>query len=160
MIPTIQIKDNFLNEKEFNILYNTVDKVDYVPSKNNDGNFGFRHIFKKNSENEWLFDKIKKQFFPNENLKPTGHCFHLRHNKSKVMAHTDSLSYNFILYLKGKEILHNGTGFYYKNELNTAIGFVENRALFFDGQNNLHTDLQALGQSSFRYTINIFYNHG
>jgi len=49
---------------------------------------------------------------------------------------------------------------YYKNELNTAIGFVENRALFFDGQNNLHTDLQALGQSSFRYTINIFYNHG
>jgi len=65
---------------------------------------------------------------------------------------------NFILYLKGKELTYNGTGIYYENNLNTYIGFVENRAIFFDGKNNVHTDLQALGPSSGRYTLNIFYN--
>ena len=47
-----------------------------------------------------------------------------------------------------------------KNNLNTYIGFVENRAIFFDGKNNWHTDLQGLGESSPRYSINIFYNYG
>ena len=74
------------------------------------------------------------------------------------MPHRDDEDYNFILYLKGKELIYNGTGFYYKKELNTYLGFVENRAIFFEGKNVLHTDLQALGESSSRYTINIFYN--
>jgi hypothetical protein len=69
------------------------------------------------------------------------------------------MDYNFILYLKGKEILYNGTGFFDDKQLNTLVGFKHNRALFFNGRDVLHSDLQAFGESSFRYTINIFYKY-
>ena len=158
MLPTIQIKDNFLNEEDFKIISSNIDKIIYAPMTNPD-NFGFRHNFEKSPENEWFFTKIKKQFFPDVNLKVIESSYHLRHNTKKVLSHTDNANYNFILYLKGDELIYNGTGFYYKNNLNTYLGFVKNRALFFDGKNNIHTDLQALGESSPRYTINIFYNY-
>tara|TARA_R100000951_G_C2518767_1_gene142718 strand:+ start:71 stop:553 length:483 start_codon:yes stop_codon:yes gene_type:complete len=159
MLPTIQIKDNFLDQKELEILINNIDKIQYLPTHNEFGNFGFRHNFDESSDNEWLFKKIKKQFFSNENLKVDNSSYHLRHNSKKVLGHQDDNDYNFLLYLKGKELVYNGIGFYHKNNLHTYLGFVENRALFFDGRNNLHTDLQALGESSPRYSINIFYNH-
>ena len=162
MLPTIQIKDDFLNKKELEILKNNINKIDYKNIKNVNGNFGFRHNFEKNLDNEWLFKKIKKQFFPyiNLNVNLNNSSYHLRHNSKKVMSHVDDENdYNFLLYLKGKELIHNGTGFYTNNSVHTYIGFVENRALFFDGKNNIHTDLQALGESSFRHTINIFYNY-
>jgi len=159
MLLTIQLKDNFLNEKEFNILYNNLDKILFEPYIQIDKKTsGFRQEFEKTSDNEWLFKKIKKQFFPNEDLKEVTNCFHWRHNKGTVLSHVDTVDFNFILYLKGKELTYNGTGIYYENNLNTYIGFVENRAIFFDGKNNVHTDLQALGPSSGRYTLNIFYN--
>jgi hypothetical protein len=157
MLPTIQVKDNFLTKKELDILKNNINKIYFEAIKNGDGNFGFRHHFDKNLDNEWLFKKIKNQFFPNVDLKVCSSSYHLRHNHSKVFSHVDEQDYNFLLYLKGKELVFNGTGFYEKNNLNTYIGFVENRALFFDGKNNFHTDLQALGESSPRYTINVFY---
>lgn len=160
MLPTIQIKDNFLTKKELKKLQNNINKINYKPMINGYGNYGFRHYFKPDLHSKWFLNKIKKQFFPNTNLKISYCCYHLRHNFNKVFAHTDNnVNYNFLLYLKGKELIHNGTGFYYKNSLNTYLGFVENRALFFDGENNLHTDLQALGESSPRYTISIFYKN-
>ena len=155
----IQIKDNFLNKKELKILLSNINKIQYLPMVNERGNFGFRHDFDKNLNNEWLFKKIKEQFFPSVDLKVCYPSYHLRHNHSEVFSHTDENDYNFLLYLKGKELVYNGTGFYSKNNLNTYIGFVENRALFFNGKNNTHTTLQALGESSPRYTINIFYNY-
>ena len=158
MLPTIQIKDNFLTKKEFDILNNNIDKITYKPTSTKDGNFGFRHYFKRDTDNQWLFKKIKKHFFPNTDLKIYNSSYHMRHNK-KIMAHADDHAYNFILYLRGKELFHNGTGFYTNNSLHTYIGFVENRALFFDGRSNMHTDLQSLGESSFRHTINIFYDY-
>ena len=159
-LPTLQMKDNFLNKEELNILLKNIDNIDYLLMSNKEGDFGFRHHFKKDKENEWLYKKIKKQFFPQVNLKPEVSSFHLRHNFKKVMSHTDACDYNFILYLKGKELIYNGTGFYYNNNLNTYVGFIVNRALFFNGRSTVHSDLQALGESSFRNTINIFYNYG
>ncbi len=159
-LPTLQIKDNFLSTKEFNIICNNLDKIPYTALKNTEGNFGFRYDFKHNKENDWLFKKIKKQFFPEVTFKISQPSYHWRHNTNKVFSHVDKKTdYNFLLYLKGTEIVYNGTGFYYKNELNTYIGFVENRAIFFDGKNNIHTDLQALGKSSPRHTLNIFYSY-
>ena len=160
MLPDIQIKDNFLTEKELKIVRNNIHKIQYTAVDNDEGNFGFRSRFEKNSENEWFFEKIKKQFFPDVNLVTDDCSYHLRHNAKKVMDHNDGNDYNFLLYVKGKELVYNGTGFYTKNQLHSYIGFVENRAIFFDGKNNIHTDLQALGESSPRYTINIFYDHG
>ena len=131
MLPTIQIKDNFLDEKEFKILTNNIDKITYAPMTNPD-NYGFRHHFEISPKNAWFFTKIKKQFFPEVNLKVTESSYHLRHNTKKVLSHYDEADYNFILYLVGEELVYNGTGFYYKNKLNTYLGFDENRALFFD----------------------------
>ena len=41
--------------------------------------------------------------------------------------------------------------------LSSHIGFIENRALFFNGSKIPHSDLQSFGDSSERYTLNIFY---
>lgn len=160
-LPTLQIKDNFLNKKEFDIIYNNLSRIPFKVSINEQGNFGFRYDFEHNKENDWLFKKIKKQFFPEIDFKISQPCYHWRHNAHRVFSHVDKRTdYNFLLYLKGKELLYNGTGIYDKhNHLNTYIGFVENRALFFDGHNNVHTDLQALGESSPRHTLNIFYKY-
>lgn len=157
MLPTIQIKNNFLTKKELHFLKSNINKFHYEPVMNKI-NFAFRHFFKEDLNNKWLFDKIKKQFFPNINLKVNNASYTLRHNHTKVLSHKDPHAYNFLLFLNGKELVYNGTGFYHKKKLHTYLGFIENRALFFDGKNNLHTDLQALGESSPRYTINIFYD--
>jgi hypothetical protein len=155
----LQIKDNFFNRKEYNILVNNLNKINFAP--NNDGlNFyAGSHFFKPTEENKWLFDKVKKQFFPNIDLEIAESRFDMRHNKDKVLAHTDQcVDYIFFIYLRGEELVYNGTGFYHNKNLNTYIGFVENRALFFNTKDNWHTDLQALGESSPRFTLNIGYN--
>ena len=154
MLNKITVIDNFFTQKEFNILSNNLDKILFEPV----GNYGFSHPFEEDESNKWLFDKIKINFFPDENLKPLDCGFRYRHNYKKVLSHIDDYKYNFIGYLKGKELMYNGTGFYnYKKDLDRYVGFVENRVLFFPGDKMYHTDLQALGESSPRYTINIFY---
>jgi hypothetical protein len=57
MIPTIQIKDNFLNEKEFKILHNNIDKIYYIAMVDGDSTYGFRYCFSQDSQNKWLFEK-------------------------------------------------------------------------------------------------------
>jgi hypothetical protein len=64
---------------------------------------------------------------------------------------------NFLLFVKGEPLFNNGTGFTHKNQLSSHIGFVENRALFFNGSKIMHSDLQSFGESTDRYTLNIFY---
>ena len=64
ILPTIQIKDNFLNKQELNVILNNINKIPYSPMLNNEKDtFGFRYYFDKDSDNEWLFKKIKDQFF-------------------------------------------------------------------------------------------------
>jgi len=154
MKDKIIIVDNFFTKEEFNILYDNLSKISFEPT----GNYGFGHGFKVEKSNEWLFKKIKNNFFPKQNLKPLDISFRYRHNNTKILTHVDKHEYNFIGYLKGKELMYNGTGFYnYKKNLDRYVGFIENRVLFFKGDTIYHTDLQALGESSPRYTINIFY---
>tara|TARA_B100000575_G_C22759760_1_gene452375 strand:+ start:81 stop:539 length:459 start_codon:yes stop_codon:yes gene_type:complete len=151
----IKVVDDFFTQKELESLRNNLDEVEFLPV----GNYGYSHRFRENEDNKWIFDKIKNRFFPNEDLKPVDSSFRHRHNHKKVLDHKDKHKYNFIGYLKGEELVHNGTGFFnYKKELDHYVGFIENRALFFPGDKIYHTDLQAIGKSSPRYTINIFYD--
>jgi|TARA_E500000178_G_C16524289_1_gene531481 hypothetical protein len=154
----ITILDNFLNEKEFKILKNNLDKINFVATNNGPYKYGFGHNFNPDETNKWLFNKIKDKFFPDKDLKPTDCSFRLRHNVTEVLPHKDDhVNYLFLYYLKGKETTYNGTGFYNDDStLDRYIGFKENRALFFDSH-IVHTDLQALGESSPRYSLNIFY---
>ena len=160
----IKIVDNFFNKEEFEILTNHLSKINFKSLINEEGDrYGFGHGFKENKENKWLFNKIKKNFFKNKNLISKDSAFRLRHNFKKILPHIDHFcDYAFICYLTGKELVYNGTGFYKKNgdqlQLDTYIGFRENRALFFNS-NIYHTDLQALGESSPRYSLNVFYKN-
>jgi hypothetical protein len=126
------------------------------------------HNFKETKENKWLFDKIKNAFlssFPDiKELGVVAASFQMRNNKGNMDPHRDNgihgdyiAKYNCLIYLKGKEITYNGTGFFHDTNLNTYIGFVNNRALFFNGSDVYHDCLQALGNSSARYTLRVFY---
>ena len=158
----ITVVDNFFNEKELNILNGNLNKIHFKPLQNKKGDkYGFGHGFTENKENEWLFDKIKKYFFKDINLKAVDCAFRIRHNFEKMLPHNDAhVNYVFLGYLKGKELMYNGTGFYNKNneelKLDRYIGFKENRIIFYNSL-IFHSDLQSLGESSPRYSLNIFY---
>ena len=155
---SLQIKDNFFTEKEYNILVDNLNKIPLSPMSNKEVNYSFGFEFNKTENNNWLFDKIKNNFFSDKKLKACAARFDLRHNKKQIKPHLDNIpKYNCIVYLKGEPLTYNGTGFYNKGNLNTYVGFVENRALFFNGRDVYHTDLQALGPSSPRYSLTIFY---
>ena len=157
----LSIKDDFFNEEELHNILHVVNSTPLTPRHNNDGNYGFRNDFKRDKDNQWIFDKIKKEFNLDEKLKPRDDMLsiHLRHNNHKQLAHTDPAEYIFLCYLDGEELFYNGTGFYSKSKfMNIYVGFIKNRALFFNGKDVVHTDLQSLGESSMRYSLNIFYN--
>ena len=66
-------------------------------------------------------------------------------------------SHQVIIYIKGNTDLHKGTGFYIKNEdefqLNTHVGFAENRAIFWDSRTS-HSPLNfAANDKSKRFSI-------
>jgi hypothetical protein len=150
-LEAITVVDNFFDEKELNILVSNLNKINFGHAQNARGDkYGFGHSFKENKESEWLFDKIKKNLFKDINLKAiSNECsFRLRHNSEKMLPHP---------YLKGKELMYNGTGFYNDNKnLDRYVGFKENRIIFYNSL-IFHSDLQSLGESSPRYTLNIFY---
>ena len=157
----LKIKDDFFNQKELNNILNVAKSTPMFPRTNKEGLYGFRNDFKRNKDNQWIFDKIKKEFNLDEKLKPMENqlSIHLRNNHHKELAHTDLGKYIFLCYLDGEELFYNGTGFYAKSEsMNVYVGFIKNRALFFNGKDILHTDLQSLGKSSLRYSLNIFYD--
>ena len=103
---------------------------------------------------------VENPFFKDKNLKEIDPCFRQRHNAEKMLPHTDEhVNYIFLAYLKGEELMYNGTGFYNEDgHLDRYIGFRQNRAIFFNSF-ICHSDLQSLGKSSPRYTLNIFYKN-
>lgn len=152
----LKVIDSFFSEEELKYWQNKLTNIQMEPIKNGEkDHYGFRHWVEL--EDDSLHLKIKNKFFPDKDFETKMACIHLRHNYQKPLIHNDDYKYNFICYLKGPPLFNNGTGFFYGNDLCMHVGFVENRAIFFNGENVLHTDLQALGESSPRYTLNIFY---
>ena len=153
--------DDFLDEATLKSLQDTVTKLKYQEVKNPEGQlYGMRHTFDKSIHNDPLLKLIKQYFFPHRNLEPISVSAHLRQNNKEPLFHTDDDKdnvANFLLFVKGEPLLNNGTGFMYNNQLSSHIGFVENRALFFNGSKIWHSDLLSFGESSSRYTLNIFY---
>ena len=157
--------DNFLDKDSLEALQKKMLSVSYKavssPAK---VHYGHEHQFCVNHfKDDPLLKKIKNTFFPNDNLKPVEIRAHLRHNTAKPHPHLDNEEegkdfFSFLLYIKGDPLLYNGTGFYgLDRKLFAYIGFSENRSIFFNAGRIFHTDLQALGESSPRYSLNIFY---
>jgi hypothetical protein len=153
--------DDFLEDDTLKSLQDTVTKLKYYEVKNPEGQiYGMRHTFDTSIHNDPLIKLIKQYFFPHRNLEPISVSAHLRENNKEPLFHTDDDKgnvANFLLFVKGESLLNNGTGFMHDNKLSSHIGFVENRALFFNGMKIPHSDLQSFGDSSNRYTLNIFY---
>ena len=153
--------DDFLEEETLKSLQDTVMNLNYEEVKNPAGQeYGFRHTFPKSFHDDPLLKLIKQYFFPHRNLEPISVSAHSRQNKKEPLFHTDHDKgnvANFLLFVKGDPLLNNGTGFTHDNQLSSHIGFVENRALFFNGMKIPHSDLQSFGDSSKRFTLNIFY---
>lgn len=153
--------DNFLSKDTLESLQNNLINLEYETVKNGNGeHYGMRHTFPKSFHNDPLLKLIENYFFPNKNLTPLMVCAHIRENKKEPLFHIDheggSVA-NFLLFVKGEPLLNNGTGFLNNNQLSSHVGFVENRALFFNGSKIWHSDLQSFGESNSRYTLNIFY---
>ena len=153
--------DNFLDEETLKSLQDTLTQLKYEKVKNPEGQlYGLRHTFDKSINNDPLLKLIKQYFFPHRNLEPISVNAHQRENKEKPLFHIDDDKgnvANFLLFVKGEPLLNNGTGFLHNEKLSSHIGFIENRALFFNGLKIPHSDLQSFGDSSKRYTLNIFY---
>jgi len=154
--------DDFLDQATLKSLQDTVTKLKYYEVKNPKGKiYGMRHTFDKSIHDDPLLKLIKQYFFPHRNLVPASLHSHLRQNSKEPLFHLDNKNdndcANFLLFVKGEPLLNNGTGFLTNGELSSHIGFIENRALFFNGSKIMHGDLQSFGESSPRYTLNIFY---
>ena len=153
--------DDFLDKATLKSLQETFQKINYTGVKNPEGRlYGHSHTFHRSFHDDPLLKLIKQYFFPHRNLEPISVSAHLRENNKEPLFHTDDDKgnvANFLLFVKGETLLNNGTGFKNNNQLSSHIGFVENRALFFNGMKIPHSDLQSFGDSSNRYTLNIFY---
>tara|TARA_S200002703_G_scaffold119138_1_gene104859 strand:- start:3060 stop:3563 length:504 start_codon:yes stop_codon:yes gene_type:complete len=160
----IYIVDQIFDEEELKKVTQLALNLPYTHRSNDVGYYGNRCDLEINDTNVWIFDKLKKIFFPNENLKTDRFAFHMRSNTNikKVNVHTDEHDMNILVYLQGEELLYNGTGFWTKEnqdgsvDLNTYIGFKINRGIFFNGGEIKHADLQGLGPSSPRYALTLF----
>ena len=158
--------DNFLEKETLISLQNNLSLLEYKQVQNPNGeHYGMRHTFPKSFFDDPLLKLIKQYFFPHRDLKIQSVSAHIRNNTKEPLFHIDDQDYhtggtlcaNFLLFVKGEPLLNNGTGFLHNHELSSHIGFVENRALFFNGSKIWHSDLQSFGDSSERYTLNIFY---
>ena len=153
--------DNFLNEETLLSLQKTLTSLKYEPVLDAQGRpYGMRHTFPKSFHNDELLKLIKKFFFPYRDLETVSISAHIRKNSKEPLFHRDNdkgCCANFLLFVMGDRLLNNGTGFLHDNELSSHVGFVENRALFFNGSKIWHSDLQSFGDSTERYTLNIFF---
>ena len=151
----IIIKDNFLEKKLFEQLHNKVNYLQYQAKSNTLGykkhpwfacpvEEDIETIIKNKCEDIW-----KKRFKIN-------FCSYTLLASVEVLPHcdlTENCDHQIITYIKGNTNLNKGTGFYLNNELNTHVGFNENRAILWES-NVVHTPLNwSSDDKSKRYSI-------
>ena len=162
------IKNNFFDEQDFLALKNQLTTLEYVPPKQHDVERMLNHVYwhqrevQNNSEVADLIAKKIKQYF-NFVVKEYTHIyFTMCGNQPTLHPHvdlTDTVKYQCLIYIAGDTSIYSGTGFFVEKELlDAAIGFKENKAIFFDSRTK-HSPLHALQQSGeWRYSIATFFN--
>ena len=137
----IRIKDDFLEESKFKVLYDKVPFYNYQAGGNyiKNVNHIWYSIEAPEDVTKYLKEECEKQF--NIKLKINFCSFTMLATVTPVV-HCDydeeKCTHQVIVYLKGNEDLNKGTGFYTSkdgnNELNTHIGFKQNRAIFWNSE--------------------------
>ena len=137
----VRIKDNFLNDNKFKDLYN---KVPFYTYKHNANSIQYiNHIWYSSIASEeiakYLKEKCEKEF--NIKLKINFCNFTMLATVTPVVHcdyNEEKCTHQVIVYLRGNENLNKGTGFYTSkngnHELNTHVGFKQNRAIFWNSE--------------------------
>jgi len=102
---------------------------------------------------EEVIKKLNNLSFNIKNIK----SYYFLSTKQKLATpHSDEHNLNCLIYLKGNYFVNNGTGFYDligdEYQLNTHVGFKENRAIIFDSK-IFHSSLQFNENCGTRYTM-------
>ena len=153
----ISIKDNFFSEEKYNKIVEHMLTADYgAPS---DGACFMKCLDQEEFPVSIINERIKKVFNLDfkEVSRPT--CYTMVGASDMPRPHDDlewGCTSQCLIYMKGEELINNGTGFYTKKEdkniLSTHVGFKQNRAILFIST-IIHSPLQWAGESSFRYSI-------
>ena len=136
----IRIKDDFLESSKFKFLHDKVPFYNYQAGGNYIKNVN--HIWfsipAPEDVTKYLKEECEKQF----DIKLKTHfCSITMLATVEPRVHCDygeNCTHQVIVYIRGNEDLHKGTGFYVSkddfNELNTHVGFRQNRAIFWNSQ--------------------------
>ena len=134
----IRIKDDFLESSKFKVLYDKVPFYNYQAGGNyiKDVNHIWYSIPASEDVTKYLKEECEKQF----DIKLKTHfCSITMLATVEPRVHCDygeNCTHQVIVYIRGNEDLHKGTGFYVSkddfNELNTHVGFHKNRAVLFE----------------------------
>ena len=157
----IIIKDNFLDQKLLLELQQTLPTLNYEAQRNTIENIN--HIwFSADADNnvaEIVKDKCEKILNKKLKIKFCSYTLLATVNPLPHCDKSELCDYQVIIYIKGDTDLHKGTGFYLNNkknkeyELNTHVGFNENRAVLWHS-NTWHTPMNwAADNKSKRYSI-------
>lgn len=151
----ITVKDNFLEKENLLELQKNLPKVKYA------GDFnvidGVNHIWFSAPASKEITNiiKYKCEKLLNKKFK-VNFCSYTLLCTTEPLPHcdlNDETDYQAIVYIKGDTDLHKGTGFYVEGELNTHIGFNENRVVIWHS-NTWHTPMNwAADNKSKRYSV-------
>tara|TARA_Y100000758_G_scaffold288404_1_gene240444 strand:- start:409 stop:927 length:519 start_codon:yes stop_codon:yes gene_type:complete len=158
----INIVDNFLDKNTFTELYNKIPYKMYEASTNYLKDSEIPHVWYSAQIEpqvaQYVEERCEKAFNKKLDL---NFCSYTMLATVDPVVHCDydeeKTSHQVIVYIRGNTDLHKGTGFYVKHndkhELNTHIGFKENRAIFWDSH-TYHSPLNfSANDKSKRFSI-------
>lgn len=163
----ITIKDNFFDENIFKELHNTLPNLNYFCRHNaivtDDATQHINHIWFSTDSEEHIQNIVKENCEKILNKKfKINFCSYTLLSTVEPLPHCDlddKCDYQVIIYIKGNENLHKGTGFYVynkdkdENQLNTHVGFKQNRAVLWHS-NTTHTPMNwAADDKSKRFSV-------
>jgi len=155
----ITILDNFFDKNTLNKLQNALPILTYSSKYNYIHDIS--HIWFSAPAEDYIENILKEncEKILNKKLK-INFCSYTLLSTVEPLPHCDlseDCDYQIIVYIKGNENLHKGTGFYVggedKYELNTHVGFRENRAVVWHA-NTWHTPMNwSSDDKSKRYSV-------
>ena len=164
----IIVKDNFFDESVLKKIHRDILELKFtnrfVNNKNEDNIYQKIYFEVVLNEKHFAVQEVLKNVenLIEKKLKISGNYYFLSTKHKDATPHEDNSDINCLIYLKGKEFVNSGTGFYDRNDdkcnLNTHVGFKENRAIIFDSK-IIHASLQFNENCGTRYVMANFFNY-
>ena len=162
----IIIKDNFFSETIYKEILIDISRLKFR-NRNESVGSNLKNIYQKIYFNVPL---SKDHFAVQETINILNgyglkvnkgdHNYFLSSSHEGASIHNDDARLNCLIYLKGRNLMNSGTGFYDKEEdnyhLRTHVGFKENRGIIFDSK-IYHSTTQFEKDSGSRYVMANFF---